>query len=34
MTMRDRPGVVLTRHFFTSLFDFGILTDEIGRAHV
>ena len=28
MTMRDRPEVVLTRHFFTSLFDFGILSDE------
>lgn len=28
MTMRDRPGVVLTRHFFTSLFDFGILSDD------
>ena len=26
--MRDRPVVVLTRHFFTSLFDFGILSDE------
>ena len=26
--MRDRPAVVLTRHFFTSLFDFGILSDE------
>ena len=28
MTVRDRPEVVLTRHFFTSLFDFGILSDE------
>lgn len=26
--MRDRPVVVLTRHFFTSLFDFGFLSDE------
>ena len=26
--MRDRPGVVLTRHFFTSLFDFGFLSDD------
>ena len=26
--MRDQPAVVLTRHFFTSLFDFGILSDE------
>ena len=26
--MRDRPEVVLTHHFFTSLFDFGILSDE------
>lgn len=26
--MRDRPGVVLTRHFFTSLFEFGILSDD------
>lgn len=26
--MRDRPEVVLTHHFFTSLFDFGLLSDE------
>ena len=26
--MRNRLGVVLARHFFTSLFDFGILTDK------
>jgi hypothetical protein len=26
--VRDRPEVVLTRHFFTSLFDFGFLSDE------
>ena len=26
--MRDRPGIVLTRHFFTSLFDFGFLSDD------
>ena len=26
--MSDRPGIVLTRHFFTSLFDFGFLSDE------
>jgi hypothetical protein len=26
--VRDRPVVVLIRHFFTSLFDFGILSDE------
>ena len=26
--MRDRPEIVLTRHFFTSLFDFGFLSDE------
>ena len=26
--MRDRPAVVLTRHFFTSLFDFGFLSDD------
>lgn len=25
--MRDRPWVWLTRHFFTSLFDFGFLSD-------
>jgi hypothetical protein len=24
----DRPGIVLTRHFFTSLFDFGFLSEE------
>jgi hypothetical protein len=24
----DRPAIVLTRHFFTSLFDFGFLSDE------
>ena len=28
LTVRDRPDVVLTRHFFTSLFDFGFLSDE------
>ncbi len=26
--MRDRPESVLTRHFFTSLFDFGFLSDD------
>lgn len=26
--MRDRPEVVLTRHFFTSLFDLGFLSDD------
>ncbi len=26
--MRDLPEIVLTRHFFTSLFDFGFLSDE------
>ena len=26
--MRDRPVVVLVRHFFISLFDLGILSDE------
>jgi hypothetical protein len=26
--VRDRPAIVLTRHFFTSLFDFGFLSDE------
>ena len=26
--MRDRPVVVLARHFFASLFDAGVLTDE------
>ena len=26
--MRDRPEIVLTQHFFTSLFDFGFLSDE------
>ena len=26
--MRDRPETVLTRHFFTSLFDFGFLSDD------
>jgi hypothetical protein len=26
--VRDRPDVVLTQHFFSSLFDFGILSDE------
>ena len=26
--MRDRPEIVLARHFFTSLFDFGFLSDE------
>lgn len=26
--MGDRPDVVLARHFFTSLFDFGFLSDE------
>ena len=26
--MRDRPEIVLVRHFFTSLFDFGFLSDE------
>jgi hypothetical protein len=26
--VRDRPAAVLTRHFFVSLFDFGLLSDE------
>ena len=26
--MRDRPAIVLTGHFFWSLFDFGFLSDE------
>jgi hypothetical protein len=26
--VRDQPGIVLTRHFFTSLFDFGFLSDD------
>jgi hypothetical protein len=26
--VRDRPETVLTRHFFTSLFDFGFLSDD------
>jgi hypothetical protein len=26
--VRDRPEAVLTRHFFTSLFDFGFLSDD------
>ena len=26
--MRDEPWMVLTRHFFTSMFDFGFLSDE------
>jgi hypothetical protein len=26
--MHDRPEAVLTRHFFTSLFDFGFLSDD------
>jgi len=26
--VRDRPDIVLTRHFFTSLFDAGFLSDE------
>ena len=26
--MRDRPEAVLTRHFFTSLFDIGFLSDD------
>jgi hypothetical protein len=26
--VRDRPEVVLTRHFFTSLFDLGFLSDD------
>jgi hypothetical protein len=26
--MRDRPGVVLMRHFFGSLFDFGFLSED------
>jgi hypothetical protein len=26
--VRDSPGIVLTRHFFTSLFDFGFLSDD------
>jgi hypothetical protein len=28
VTVRDRPEVVLTRHFFTSLFDFGVLSED------
>ena len=30
--MRDRPEVVLTRHFFASLFDFGFLSDDGAEA--
>ena len=30
--MRDSPEIVLTRHFFTSLFDFGFLSDEGDRV--
>jgi hypothetical protein len=26
--VHDRPDVVLTRHFFSSLFDFGFLSDD------
>ena len=26
--MRDQPEIVLARHFFTSLFDFGFLSDD------
>jgi len=26
--VRDHPGIVLTRHFFTSLLDFGFLSDD------
>jgi hypothetical protein len=26
--MRDDPGAVLARHFFTSLFDFGVLSED------
>jgi hypothetical protein len=26
--VRDEPWIVLTRHFFTSMFDFGFLSDE------
>jgi hypothetical protein len=28
MTARDHPAPVLTRHFFTSLFDFGVLSED------
>jgi hypothetical protein len=28
VTVRDHPAAVLTRHFFTSLFDFGVLSDD------
>jgi hypothetical protein len=28
VTVRDRPETVLTRHFFTSLFDLGFLSDD------
>ncbi len=30
--MRDTPEVVLTRHFFASLFDFGFLSDDGAEA--
>ena len=30
--VRDRPEVVLARHFFTSLFDFGFLSDDGAEA--
>ena len=30
--MRDDPEVVLTRHFFASLFDFGFLSDDGAEA--
>ena len=30
--MRDSPEVVLTRHFFASLFDFGFLSDDGAEA--
>lgn len=26
--MRDRPEILLTRHFFTSLFGLGFLSDD------
>jgi len=32
VTVRDRPEVVLTHHFFTALFDFGFLSDEGAEA--
>jgi hypothetical protein len=32
VTVRDQPAAVLTHHFFTSLFDFGVLSEEGSEA--